>query len=448
MKFSMKELGRRDVLAAFTAAAALGLVGCSTKTGNNSATGEVGGKITVWTWNAPGEGLKAAIPAFQKLHPGVEIDVQDVGNPAIWEKITTGMAAGGSGLADILNIGIDYMGNYAEKFPKQLLDLREVGAEKLSAEFPAGSWKSGQGPDGQVFGIPYEVNAAGFFYRQDLFKEAGLDFSTIKTWDELLDAGATLKAKTGASLFSMDKAGTVGDSAGLYELLMGLQGAFYFNAAGEITMNGEAGVRALELIKKANDDGLVEDVPGSWDNLLITLRGERKVATTASGGWLGGVMEQEAPAMAGKWSVSLPPAVTPGGLTGAVNGGTYLSVPTSSKNQATAWAFINFALGTLEGQKLAYAGGGMFPGFKPMLESEGFVAPSKYFSGEKVNQIFIDELNQDTPAVNYTSDYARALKAYVDAQTRVVLKGADPKAALDEAANQVAQQTGRKLAAK
>ena len=96
--------------------------------------------------------------------------------------------------------------------------------------------------------------------------------------------------------------------------------------------------------------------------------------------------------MAGKWGVSLPPAVTPGGLTGAVNGGTYLSVPSSSKNQQTAWAFIDFALGTVEGQKLVYDGGGMFPGFTPMLESEGFVAPSKYFGGQKVNQVFIDEL--------------------------------------------------------
>ena len=443
----MNKLGRREVLTGFAAATALALVGCSSQNGSTGAKGEIGGKITVWTWNAPGSGLKAAVPAFQKLHPGVEVDVQDVGNPAIWDKITTGMAAGGSGLADVLNIGIDYMGNYVEKFPKQLLDLRDVGADQLAAQFPAGAWKSGTGPKDQVFGIPYEVNAAGFFYRKDLFTEAGIDYAAVKTWDDLLTAGVTLKEKTGAALFSMDKAGTVGDSAGLFELLMGLQGAFYFNAAGEITMNGAQGLRAVELIKKANDLGLVDDVPGSWDNLLITLRGERKVATTASGGWLSGVMEQEAPAMAGKWSVSLPPAVTPGGLTGAVNGGTYLSVPSSSKNQATAAAFINFALGTLEGQKLTYAGGGMFPGFKPMLESEGFVAPNPYFDGEKVNQIFIDELNQDTPAVNYTSDYARALKAYVDAQTRVVLKGADPKTALDEAANQVAQQTGRKLAA-
>ncbi|MEV4951825.1 ABC transporter substrate-binding protein [Paenarthrobacter nitroguajacolicus] len=447
MKFSTHTPARRTVLTTFAAATVLAVVGCSTQSGQPAATGEIGGKITVWTWNAPGDGLKAAIPAFQKLHPGVEVDVQDVGNPAIWEKITTGMAAGGSGLADVLNIGIDYMGNYSEKFPKQLLDLRKLGADKLATQFPAGAWKSGSGANGQVFGIPYEVNAAGFFFRKDLFAEAGLDYSAIKTWDELLAAGVTLKEKTGASLFSMDKAGTVGDAAGLFELLMGLQGSFYFNAQGDITLNGKEAVRALEVIKKANDLGLVEDVPGTWENLLVTLRGERKVATTSSGGWLTGVIEDEAPAMAGKWGVSLPPAVTSGGLTGAVNGGTYLSVPTSSKNQQTAWAFINFALGTLEGQKLVYGGGGMFPGFKPMLESEGFVAPNEFFGGQKVNQIFIDELNQDTPAVNYTSDYARALKAYVDAQTRVVLKGADPKAALDEAAEQVAQQTGRKLAA-
>jgi lactose/L-arabinose transport system substrate-binding protein len=88
----------------------------------------------------------------------------------------------------------------------------------------------------------------------------------------------------------------------------------------------------------------------------------------------------------------------------------------------------------------------MFPGFKPMLESDGFVKPSDYFGGTKVNQLFIDELAQKTPAVNYTTDYARALKAYDDAQTQVMLSGADPKKVLDDAAALVAQQTGRKIA--
>lgn len=424
------------------------LVGCSGQPAEEaSGSSEIGGKITVWTWNAPGEGLKAAIPAFQALYPDVEIDVQDVGNPAIWDKITTGMAANGAGLADILNIGIDYMGNYVEKFPGQLIDLRDFGADDLASDFPAGAWKSGSGADGEVYGIPYEVNATGFFYRVDLFEQAGIDFDSIETWDDLLQAGVAIKEKTGASLFTMDKAATVADSAGLWQLLTGLQSSFYYNADGDIVMNNDAGVRSLEIIKQANDLGIVADVPGSWDNLMTTIRGERDVATLSAGGWLAGVIEDEAPAMAGKWAVARPPAVTEGGLTAAVNGGTYLSVPTSSKNQKTAWEFIKFALGTFEGQELVYAGGGMFPGYLPFIQSEGFSAPSDYYNGQRVNDIFISELVQDTPVVNYTSDYPQALKAYDDAQTRVLLSGADPKEALDQAAEQVAAQTKRDIVA-
>ncbi|UNK71659.1 extracellular solute-binding protein [Microbacterium sp. H1-D42] len=444
MKFSRST----TALMAFVGIAALSLTACSpaADTGSDSPQGEIGGKITVWSWNAPGEGLKAAIPAFQKLHPGVEVDVQDVGNPAIWDKITTGMAAGGAGLADVLNIGIDYMGNYVEKFPGQLVDLRDHGMGDLADEFPAGAWKSGSGADGAVYGIPYEVNATGFFYRTDLFEEAGIDFEQIKTWDDLLAAGVTIKEKTGADLYTQDKAATVADSGGLWQLQTALQGSFYFDENGEITMSGKEGVRSLELIKEANDLGIVGDVPGGWDALMATVRGERDVATLSAGGWLAGVIENEAPDMAGKWAVAQPPAVTPGGLTAAVNGGTYLSIPTSSKNQATAAAFVEFALGTLEGQKLVYDGGGMFPGYKPLLESPDFSAPSEYYNGQRVNDIFIAELAQKTPAINYTSDYARALKAYTDAQSKVLLEGADPQEALDTAAEQVASQTGRKIA--
>jgi lactose/L-arabinose transport system substrate-binding protein len=447
MRFTPKRRVIRAAGVVAAAATAIALAGCSTDSGGEADTGgEVGGKITIWTWNAPGDGLEAAIPAFQKLHPDVEIDVQDVGNPAIWEKITTGMAAGGQGLPDVLNIGIDYMGNYVEKFPGQLVDLRDFGADSLESDFPSGAWKSGSGADGAVYGIPYEVNATGFFYRSDVFEQAGIDIDSIETWDDLIEAGVTIKEKTGVPLYNQDKAATEADSAGLWQLQTALQDSFYFDENGDITMNGEAGVHSLELIKKANDLGIVGDVQGSWDNLLAQLRGETPTAIMPAGGWMAGVMENEAPEMAGKWGVRLPPSIEEGGITAAVNGGTYLSIPTASKNQKTAWEFVNFALGTLEGQKLVYEGGGMFPGYKPMLESDGFAAPSDYFGGQSPNAIFIAELAQDTPALNYTSDYARALKAYTDAQTRVLLSGADPQQALDEAADQVAQQTGRELA--
>ena len=60
-------------------------------------------------------------------------------------------------------------------------------------------------------------------------------------------------------------------------------------------------------------------------------------------------------------------------MTAAISGGTYLSVAETSPNKALAWEFVKYALGTLEGQQAVYEGGGMFPGFKPMLDSDGFV---------------------------------------------------------------------------
>lgn len=447
MRFSSTPRRKRLAAAAAVAAmAAAALTACSAQPTASSDDGKITGKITVWSWTAPAKGLKAAVPGFEKLHPGVTVEVQDVGNPAIWDKITTGMAAGGAGLADVLNIGIDYMGNYVEKFPGQLADLRQYGAGKLAGDFPAGAWKSGTGSGGQVYGIPYEVNATGFFYRSDLFQQAGIDASSIKTWDDLLTAGKTIKDKTGVPLFSMDKAATVADSAGLWQLLTNLQNSFYYNAKGEITLNNEAGVKALTLIKKANDMGIVSDVPGSWDNLVAKMKGQKPVATFTDGGWMAGEIPIDAPEMAGKWGVTKPPAVEDGGLTAAINGGTYLSVANTSKNKATAAAFVQYALGTLVGQQTVYKAGGMFPGYKPFISSPSFSKPMDFYGGQHVNDIFIAQLAQKTPVVNYTSDYARALKVYDDAQTQVLLSGADPKKALDAAAKLLAQQTGRKIA--
>lgn len=434
---------------AVVAASTIALAGCAPSASNNASTkpsdGKLSGEITVWSWNAPGKGLSAAIPGFNKLHPDVKVKVEDVGNPAIWDKITTGMAAGGAGLADVLNIGIDYLGSYVEKFPDGLEDLGQHGANDLASQFPSGPWKSGVYND-KVYGIPYEVNTTGFYYRKDLFEQAGVDINSIKTWDDLLEAGKIIKAKTGTALLSIDKAATVADSAGLWQLLVNLQGGFYFNGEGDITMSNAAGLKALEWIKKADEAGVVADVPGGWDNFIARINGKAPVAVIPAESWAAGVFESDGKDMAGKWGVRLPPSVEPGGLTAAISGGTYLSIAKTSKNKDAAWAFVNYALGTLEGQQAVYAGGGMFPGFKPMLESTGFTKPSEYFGGVEVNKLFIDQLSQNTPVINYTSDYPRALKAYTDAQTKVLLSGADPKTALDDAAKLVAQQTKRKIA--
>ncbi|WP_051798788.1 ABC transporter substrate-binding protein [Catenuloplanes japonicus] len=402
--------------------------------------------ITVWTWDQPGKGLEAAVPAFEKQYPNIDVKIENVGNPAIYDKTTTGMAAGGVGLADVINLGIDYMGNYTETFPDGLADLNALGADTIAKDFPPGIWASGSGADGKVYGVPYEVNSAAVYYRKDLFAEVGVDVATLATWDDLLEAGKKLKAKNGTFLFAMDKAASESSSADFFQTLSRLQGTFFFNKDGKITLNDAGSVAALDFLKRANDAGLVADVPGGWDNFMSQIKGQANVAIVPGASWVAGVFAENAPDLAGKWAIRGPLAMKPGGQTAALSGATYLAVAGASEHKKAAFEFVKFALAGTDGAKLVYQGSGLFPGYMPMWETEEFKAPSTYFEGLNVNEFFVGELKKETSPSYYTKDYARALKAYTDAQSQVLLKGADPKTALDEAAKVLAGQTKRDIA--
>jgi len=64
-------------------------------------------------------------------------------------------------------------------------------AEGLHEAMPA--VVSASSVDGKQYGVPYAYYAWGFYYRKDLFEQAGIT-STPTTWDEFLEVGAKLNA--------------------------------------------------------------------------------------------------------------------------------------------------------------------------------------------------------------------------------------------------------------
>ncbi|MCP3753704.1 sugar ABC transporter substrate-binding protein [Streptomyces sp. TBY4] len=448
------ELGRRRVLRAGGAIAAgagfAGLTACS-GTGAEGAGGQGGsagekgkGRITVWSWQGPAAEMKALVPEFNQKFPGIEVTVEDIGNPAIWDKITTGLAAGGQGLADVLHIGVDYLPGYVEKFPGGLADLGPLGANAHRDAFAQGMWQT-VSPDGKrVNALPWEANSAGFYYRSDLFEKAGVDAGALQTWEETIEAGKEIKAKTGAHLLGLDKPASQADAANFFQMLLQLQGAFYFDLAGNITLDSPEAVKAMTLIKTMNDAGLVSDLAGGWNALMSSLKqGTNAVLPLPT--WFGGIIEEQVPQEAGRWKVRLPPAVRRGGSTAATVNSTHLAVAGSSKQQAAAWSFIEFVLTRPASQVKIYRGKGIAPALMKAYEDAVFHEPSAFFSGQKKGEVFLEALKAPSSAFNYTADYARALKLVTDAQSKVLLSGADPAKVLKEAADQLGRQTGRKV---
>ncbi|MFJ5885126.1 ABC transporter substrate-binding protein [Kitasatospora cineracea] len=445
------QLSRRTLFRAGGAlAAGAGLTGltaaCSgTGAGGGGAAGAADeGAVSVWSWAGPAAELKSLVPEFNAKYPGIEVTVEDIGNPAIWDKITTGLAAGGAGLADVLHIGIDYLPGYTEKFPGGLADLSKLGANQYRDAFAQGLWDTVSSPDGRVNALPWEANSGGFYYRADLFEQAGVDVGSLYTWDDAIAAGKTIRAKTGKYLLGIDKPASVPDAANFFQLLLQLQGAFYFDLDGAITLDSPAAVTAMTIIKQLNDADLLADLSGGWNAQIAAIKAG-SCAVVPMPTWYGGIIEETVPEEKGKWGVRLPPAVRRGGSTAATVNSTHLAVSGTSKHQAAAWKFVEFALTRPASQVKIYRDKGIAPALMAAYDDPAFHTPSEFFGGAQKGEVFLAALKAPAPAYNYSADYARALKAVTDAQTKVLLKGADPAEVLKQAADQLARQTGRKV---
>ncbi|KJS55029.1 ABC transporter substrate-binding protein [Streptomyces rubellomurinus] len=446
----MSHLSRRDLLRASGAgllalAAGGALAACDSASGGASGGDADTGTVTVWSWATAALALRGVVPAFEKDNPGIKVDVQDIGNPAIWDKITVGLAAGGQGLGDVLHIGCDYLPGYLEKFPGGLADLSAFGADAHRDKFAKGLWPVVTGKDGHAYALPWEANPLGFFYRKDCFDKAGIDPTTFATWDDLIAVADRFKAANpGISLLGINKAANPDPDLDFVQNLMQLQGAFYFDLQGKITLGSEPAARALTVLKRLDDTGLVADAPGAhgWADLMKT----GKLAVAPMPSWAAHYLEAKFADQSGTWRLTKPPAVTPGGKRAALVNSTHLAVAASSPRRRAAWKFVEYALTRPASVNSMFTAGGVFPALTTAYADPMYAAPSAYYGGQSVLKTFADLATDGGDATNFTGDYARALKLASDAQTKVFLKGADPAAVLRDAAKQLAQQTGRTIA--
>lgn len=141
---------------------------------------------------------------------------------------------------------------------------------------------------------------------------------------------------------------------------MQLQGAFYFDLQGKITVGSEAAVRALTIVKRLDEAGLIGDTPGvqSWPPVMKA----GKLAVAAMPAWVAHYLEKKIPDQSGNWRLTKPPAVTPGGKRTALVNSTHLAVAASSPRRRAAWKFVEYTVTRPASVNAMFNAGGVFPG--------------------------------------------------------------------------------------
>lgn len=434
---------RRVMLAAALTATAVTLTGCAFGGGAPASDGAAlkkdaaaSGKITIWSWDVAATALERLGAEYEKKHDGVTIDVVDIGYDNAYDKISVGLQAG-TGLPDMITLETDRNQSYLSQFPKGFTDLSPVFGDAKD-DFDPFKWDAGTDADGKLRMAPWDSGTVGLFYRTDYFDAAGVDPASIVTWDDMVTAGETIKAKTGKTLLTADLS-----DGGPFFMLQQQQGQGLFDENGDITVNSPEAVQTLTLLQSMQQKGLIKNAKG-WD-AGVTSAKDGDSAVTPEAVWWIGTLESEAPELSGTYAVRDLPVFTEGGAATSNNGGSGLAIPTQAKNPQLAADFMAFVLADAENQSSMMQKEGLFPSYLPALRSDYFQQPSEYFGGEKVFQIFA-ELTTQIPSITFTSDQSVATDAVSNAVAAAVLNGEDPKKVLDDAAAQIANSTGRKIA--
>ncbi|PVE21399.1 ABC transporter substrate-binding protein [Microvirga sp. KLBC 81] len=121
---------------------------------------------------------------YEASHPGVKVDIQYLENEAYKKKLTTLLQS-----SDRPNIIYSWGGGVLRDQVKAgvIEDLTPVMDQSWKARFVPVAVQAYTIND-KIYGVPMHTSQVGFFYNKDLFAKAGVDASSVKTWDDLLGA--------------------------------------------------------------------------------------------------------------------------------------------------------------------------------------------------------------------------------------------------------------------
>lgn len=396
----------------------------------------VSGEITVWAWALEADYLgKTVIPAFEKAYPNIKVNLETVGNDQIYDKLTAGFIAG-SGLPDVTQIAVNKLPTFVNQFPDGFVEIAALGFDKHIPDFPGSTIEAVKNLNGEVVAFPRDLGPVMVFYRVDIFEEAGVDPSTIETWDDFIEAGKIIKEKTGVHMLG----NRIGNQDDVLNIMLQQQGKYYFDMEGNIDVNSEEMLRSLRKIKEMHDAGILLNT-SNWDGQVAAMK-NGKVATVPDAVWWSGTMLDQMPELAGKWGTFPLPVFKEGGVHAANNGGSALAIPSVSKNKEAAYLFAEFASANKDMQLEALKNYGLFPAYTPVYDDPFLSDNHPYFNNEPVFKKFSEIVNQ-IPPVNYTEHNLVARQIATDQLAAIILGGASPEEAAENMLKQLQRQTGR-----
>jgi multiple sugar transport system substrate-binding protein len=156
--------------------------------------------VNVWAMGREGEVIAQLLPQFRKLHPDIEVRIQQLPWTAAHQKLLTGFA--GEATPDLCQLGNTWIPEFVALQALEPLNqsLARSTIVQASDYFP-GIWDTNI-IGGTLYGVPWYIDTRLLFYRRDLLTEAGFA-DPPRSWEEWSRMLAAIKARVGPERYSV-----------------------------------------------------------------------------------------------------------------------------------------------------------------------------------------------------------------------------------------------------
>ena len=156
--------------------------------------------ITFWAMGREGEVVAELLPDFEKRHPDIRVNLQQLPWTAVHEKLLTAYA--GDALPDIAQLGNSWVAEFAALDALEPLDARVAASPAIEpSDYFEGIWDTNV-IQGALLGVPWYVDTRLLFYRRDLLTAAGFA-QPPRDWAEWQRAMAAIKQKAGPDKYAI-----------------------------------------------------------------------------------------------------------------------------------------------------------------------------------------------------------------------------------------------------
>lgn len=407
---------RRGVAAAWIC---LGLLGFA---GSAAQAQQV---LTVAAFPAVDEIVRAAIPAWKRLHPNVDIKVVSRQFGDHHTAMTTALSTSFY-LPDVMALEVGYVGRFAQGNGLEDLSKPPYNIAQHRDRFIPYAYQQATNRRGAVVAAPTDIGPGTLLFRADILAKAGVTKEELtRSWESYVASGVRIKQTTGAYLLA--------HARDMKDIIIrtGIQPGegLYFDKDSRVLVDTPRFERAFALAREIRRQKLDARV-SAWSNEWSEGFKRGSLATQLTGAWLAGHLNNWlAPDTTGLWrATQLPEGAS------AAYGGTFLAIARGSPaaNKPLAWELIQLLTLDRERQLAAFKSQDAFPALRSAQDDPFFDQPIAFLGGQVARTLWREAAGR-TVAVSVHKQDSFADEVINTELDKVLDRGKDIKTALADA---------------